>query len=65
MVLEHIAAILLFSGPPFHVGSWMVIDPAVSYAFLKCFSGASESWCRGWVDRIFTPNPAVRVYRLP
>jgi len=28
MVLEHLAAILLFSGPFFWVGLWMAIDPA-------------------------------------
>jgi hypothetical protein len=28
MVLEHIAAILLFSGPLFYIGLWMAIDPA-------------------------------------
>jgi hypothetical protein len=28
MVLDHIAAILLFSGPFFWVGLWMLIDPA-------------------------------------
>ncbi len=27
MVLEHIAAILLFSGPVFYIGLWMLIDP--------------------------------------
>ena len=28
MVLNHIAAILLFSGPLFYIGLWMVVDPA-------------------------------------
>lgn len=28
MVLNHVAAILLFSGPLFYVGLWMAIDPA-------------------------------------
>jgi hypothetical protein len=28
MVRNHLAAILLFSGPLFYVGLWMVIDPA-------------------------------------
>jgi hypothetical protein len=28
MVLEHIAAILLFSGPLFYIGLWMALDPA-------------------------------------
>jgi hypothetical protein len=28
MVLDHIAAILLFSGPLFYLGLWMAIDPA-------------------------------------
>ena len=28
MVLEHIAAIILFSGPLFYLGLWMVLDPA-------------------------------------
>jgi len=28
MVLRHIAAILLFSGPLFYIGLWMAIDPA-------------------------------------
>ena len=28
MLLEHAAAILLFSGPLFYVGLWMAIDPA-------------------------------------
>ena len=28
MLLNHIAAILLFSGPLFYMGLWMVIDPA-------------------------------------
>lgn len=27
MVLNHIAAILVFSGPLFYVGLWMAIDP--------------------------------------
>jgi hypothetical protein len=28
MVLEHVAAILLFSGPLFYLGLWMAVDPA-------------------------------------
>ena len=28
MVLEHFAAILIFSGPVLYIGLWMVIDPA-------------------------------------
>ena len=28
MVLSHVAAILLFSGPLFYFGLWMAIDPA-------------------------------------
>jgi hypothetical protein len=28
MVLEHLAAILLFSGPLLYIGLWMAIDPA-------------------------------------
>jgi hypothetical protein len=28
MVLNHLAAILLFSGPLFYIGLWMVVDPA-------------------------------------
>ena len=28
MILEHLAAILFFSGPLFYVGLWMVGDPA-------------------------------------
>ena len=28
MVLNHVAAILLFSGPLFYIGLWMAIDPA-------------------------------------
>jgi hypothetical protein len=28
MVLEHVAAILLFSGPLFYIGLWMLLDPA-------------------------------------
>ena len=28
MVVEHILAILLFSGPLFYVGLWLAIDPA-------------------------------------
>ena len=28
MVLQHLAAILLFSGPIFYLGLWMAIDPA-------------------------------------
>jgi hypothetical protein len=28
MVLNHLAAILFFSGPVFYVGLWMVVDPA-------------------------------------
>jgi len=28
MILDHLAAILLFSGPLFYIGLWMVIDPA-------------------------------------
>jgi len=28
MVLKHVAAILLFSGPLLYVGLWMAIDPA-------------------------------------
>ena len=27
MVLDHLAAILLFSGPLFYIGLWMVVDP--------------------------------------
>lgn len=28
MILDHLAAILLFSGPIFYIGLWMVVDPA-------------------------------------
>jgi hypothetical protein len=28
MILEHVAAILLFSGPFFYIGMWMALDPA-------------------------------------
>jgi hypothetical protein len=28
MVLDHMAAILLFSGPLFYIGLWMALDPA-------------------------------------
>jgi hypothetical protein len=28
MVLEHILALLLFSGPLFYIGLWLAIDPA-------------------------------------
>jgi len=28
MILDHLAAILFFSGPLFYVGLWMVVDPA-------------------------------------
>jgi hypothetical protein len=28
MILDHLAAILLFSGPLFYIGLWMVVDPA-------------------------------------
>jgi hypothetical protein len=28
MVLNHIAAVLLFSGPLMYLGLWMVVDPA-------------------------------------
>ena len=28
MVLDHIAAILTFSGPLFYIGLWMALDPA-------------------------------------
>ena len=28
MVLDHIAAILVFSGPLFYIGLWMALDPA-------------------------------------
>lgn len=28
MVLDHIAAVLLFSGPLFYIGLWMAVDPA-------------------------------------
>ncbi len=36
MILEHIAAILLFSGPLFYLGLWMAIDP-VGFASLPQF----------------------------
>ena len=28
MVLDHIAAVLVFSGPLFYIGLWMALDPA-------------------------------------
>jgi uncharacterized ion transporter superfamily protein YfcC len=28
MLLSHVAGILLFSGPVFYIGLWMVLDPA-------------------------------------
>jgi len=28
MILEHVAAILFFSGPLFYIGLWMAVDPA-------------------------------------
>ena len=28
MLLNHLAAVLLFSGPLFYIGAWMVVDPA-------------------------------------
>ena len=44
MVLNHIAAVLLFSGPVLWLGLWMAIDPA---AFI---------WVAGIVARLIRPS---------
>ena len=46
MVLEHLAAILLFSGPFFWVGLWMAIDPAGIAMILSWFVRVSQNVVR-------------------
>jgi hypothetical protein len=51
MVLEHIAAILLFSGPLFYIGLWMALDPAgiawVPELIVRVFKKCREGF--GWI----------------
>jgi hypothetical protein len=47
MVLDHIAAILLFSGPLFYIGLWMALDPAGIAALPQSIVGVSRHIVRG------------------
>ena len=46
MVLNHIAAILLFSGPLFYIGLVMVVDPADIAALPEWFAHALQNFRR-------------------
>jgi hypothetical protein len=46
MVLNHIAAILLFSGPLFYIGLVMVVDPAGIAALPELFAHALRTFRR-------------------
>ena len=43
MILEHVAAILFFSGPLFYIGLWLVLDPggvaSVPQSAVEAFRG--------------------------
>jgi hypothetical protein len=45
MALNHLAAVLLFSGPFFWVGLWMSIDPGVFHGFPNRSSVSTEMPC--------------------
>jgi len=49
MVLEHIAAILLFSGPLFYLGLWMAIDPAGIASLPETVAWALKGFVRVFV----------------
>ena len=46
MVLDHIAAIFLFSGPIFYIGLWMAVDPVgiemLSKWFVRVFRDLAQ-----------------------
>jgi len=58
MVLNHLAAILLFSGPLFYIGLWMALDPAGTarlFAWtVRVFRNLGHRWIGtgspGWVE---------------
>jgi hypothetical protein len=47
MVLDHMAAILLFSGPLFYIGLWMALDPAGIACVPELFVGVFRNAVKG------------------
>jgi hypothetical protein len=69
MILEHVAEILLFSGPLLYLGLWMAIDPAgvewlaefvvrVSRIIVRGLGGRS---CEGFVERLAISRGRMRI----
>ena len=61
MVLNHLAAILLFSGPVFYIGLWMAVDPASAAKFPELLFRFSRRLIRnlaGAPDPVSKPKPA-------
>ena len=66
MVLDHVAAMLLFSGPLFYVGLWMAIDPAgiagLAELLGRIFRNVVQSLASPTSEEIVAPGP-IRVSR--
>jgi hypothetical protein len=69
MVLNHIAAILFFSGPLFYVGQLMIVDPAGIAALPQLFARALQDFRCGLTglpaqERLVEPEEAATSRRL-
>lgn len=66
MVLNHVAAILVCSGPLFYIGLWMVLDPAGIAGLIEFVVRVSRNLVRSLGGRPAEENdePAVDSRRL-
>jgi hypothetical protein len=68
MILEHIAAILVFSGPLFYIGLWMALDPAgiawVPELIVRVFRNAVKGSGGPASEGILEPEQTAISHRL-
>jgi hypothetical protein len=60
MILEHVAAILFFSGPLFYIGVWLALDPAGVASVPQSAVGAFRGVVRTLAG---VPGPAVQTHK--
>jgi len=51
MLLNHLVAVLFFSGPLLYIGLWMALDPADFARLPELIVRVLGKSCRAWVDR--------------
>ena len=68
MVLDHIAAVLVFSGPLFYIGLWMALDPAgvawVPELIVRVFRNAVNGSGGPASEEIVEPEQTAISHRL-